>query len=177
MVEKFGIPNIDSPHCTRELKTRPIKKWADRKFGHNKYVQAIGFRADEKARAGDRRGKIYPLIDTWPTAEWMVRKFWGTMPFDLGLKDYEGNCDLCWKKSLAKRITILHENSNVGKQWSEWEASGEYIFDRDGIPVPKLVEIAGRFKFRRQRDKSEVSSLMPELFDIDIHRESKCNCG
>lgn len=176
MVQKFGIPNKDFPHCTRELKERPMKKWAADVVG-GEFVWAIGFRADEKRRAGNIEGKIFPLIHTWPTSERLVREFWATRPFDLELKDYEGNCDLCWKKSLSKRLTIISENPEIVRQWAEWEAYGEYVFDRDGLSILQLLEISGREKFKRAKDKYATACKMPELFGLDLLRESHCHCG
>jgi hypothetical protein len=53
----------------------------------------------------------------------MVREFFGASRIDLGLKDYEGNCDLCFKKSLKKRLTIIKENPEkremVGLIWNK----------------------------------------------------------
>lgn len=176
MVQKFGIPNKNFPHCTRELKERPMAKWAAETIGSNA-VWAIGFRADEKRRAGNANGRIFPLITTWPTSERMVRGFWANMPFDLELRDYEGNCDLCWKKSLAKRLTIISENPEVAKQWKEWEKSGDYIFDRDGITIEQMESISTANKFRAAKDKYATACKMPELFGIDLLRESHCHCG
>lgn len=174
MVKKFGIPNIDFPHCTRELKERPMGKWANENVVGD-YVWAIGMRADEKKRQKFGTDKIYPLITTWPTNERMVRDFWSRMPFDLKLKDYEGNCDLCWKKSLAKRLTIIAENPDVVKQWEEWEQSSEYVFDRDGFTINQIKQMAQR-PFKKTMDKHELRQQFPELDLIDMFRESSCTC-
>ena len=176
MVRKFGIPNKEFPHCTRELKERPLRKFARAIFGDD-FVSAIGFRADETTRASADPAKIYPLIQMWPTNERMVRDWWKSQPFDLRLKDYEGNCDLCWKKSLLKRLTLISEGGpNVWRQWAEWEATDEYVFDRDGFTLLELVEMSSR-PFKRAIDKDKVRELMPELFDIDMFAESKCHCA
>lgn len=175
MVKKFGVPNIDFPHCTRELKERPTGKWADEVVGGD-YVWAIGMRADEKKRQKFGTNKIYPLITTWPTNERMVRYFWDGMPFDLGLKDYEGNCDLCWKKSLAKRLTIIAENPEVVAQWEKWEEASEYVFDRDGFTLNQIKQMAQR-PFKKTMDKHELRQQFPELDLVDIFCESSCTCG
>jgi len=47
VIKKYGIPNMDFPHCTRELKIRPIHAFAKVYFGSVDYVSAIGIRADE----------------------------------------------------------------------------------------------------------------------------------
>lgn len=174
MVSKFGIPNKEFPHCTRELKERPMQKWAMDNFG-NDYVFAIGMRADERKRASARPKRVYPLINTWPTSEPMVRLFWKKQLFDLGLKDYEGNCDLCWKKSLRKRLAIINENPDVIKQWKEWEDSGEFVFDRNGFTMDEIAGLA-KAKFRPVMDKMEVIDMAPFLFDVDMDLESKCSC-
>jgi len=175
MVKKFGIPNKDFPHCTRELKERPMGKWAKDCFGDN-YIWALGMRADERHR---QKGgsKIYPLITTWPTNERMVRDFWSRMPFDLNLKDYQGNCDLCWKKSLNKRLTIISENPAIVEQWREWESGSEYVFDRSGLTIDEISRMATSKKFKKAVDKHELRKLFPELELIDIDAESSCTCA
>lgn len=106
----------------------------------------------------------------------MVRDFWSRMPFDLGLKDYEGNCDLCWKKSLAKRLTIISENPAVVEQWEKWEKSSEYVFDRDGFTLQQTKEMANR-PFKKTMDKHELRQKFPELDMVDIFSESSCSCS
>lgn len=175
MVKKFGIPNIDFPHCTRELKERPMGKWAKDVVRGN-YVWAIGMRSDERKRQKFDKNKVYPLITTWPTNERMVRDFWSRMPFDLELRDYEGNCDLCWKKSLAKRLTIIAENPAVVEQWQSWESRSEYVFDRDGFSLEKIKKMAQR-PFKKTMDKHELRQQFPELELIDMFCESSCTCG
>lgn len=179
MIEKYGLPNKDYPHCTRELKLRPITKFANEIIGDN-WQHAIGIRADEPARQKPDPKKVYPLVEWWPTWEIMVRSFWAGMPFDLELKDYEGNCDLCWKKSLRKRLTIIKENPGIERQWGEWEAASEYVFDRDEIKISELLEMS-KNPFSAVQDKFELSKLAPTLFEIECElnfdRESSCFCS
>lgn len=179
MNEKYGIPNKDFPHCTRELKQRPIAKFLDDTIGKGKYYTAIGLRIDEKIRlnrlSAEKNNYIYPLIDDFPTFEAQVRNFWDSMPFDLELKDYEGNCDLCWKKSRRKRLTLIAENPGIEKQWAEWEEKDEYTFDRDGLAISKLVEMSSR-PFRRAADQHELRKQAPSLFESDMDVEQHCMC-
>ncbi len=179
MVQKFGIPNKQFPHCTRELKERPIKKWADENIGAANYITAIGMRADERRRVKTSDSKIYPLCTIWPTTEFMVRDFWARQSFDLGIKDYQGNCDLCWKKSRRKRLTLIAENPEIITDWMEWESQSEYVFDRDNYSIQELVEMSAK-PFRKVLDKYELSLLSPELYEIDvmcgIDDESSCTC-
>ena len=61
VVEKYGIPSKMYRSCTRELKERPMHKYAKSVFGHVHYLTAIGIRSDEKHRVGSRPNFIYPL--------------------------------------------------------------------------------------------------------------------
>ncbi|MEZ4941791.1 MAG: hypothetical protein R3D58_13005 [Saprospiraceae bacterium] len=179
VIAKYGLPGKDAPLCSKELKTRPISKWAKDNFGTD-YQMAIGIRIDERSRQKPDKYKVYPLIDWFPTWELMVRSFWAKMDFDLGLKDYEGNCDLCWKKSLRKRMTLISERPGIETQWEAWEkADGEYTFDRDGFTIGQIREMAAG-KFNSAKDKFELCQLQPTLFGlsegIDVDKEAKCMC-
>lgn len=176
-IKKYGIPSQHYPHCSRDLKTTPIEKFAKRLF--KDYEMAIGFRMDETQRINPKTAKqrrfVFPLVDLWPTWNIQVRQFWAQQPFDLQLKDYEGNCDLCWKKSQRNRLTILAENPGIGDQWQAWEESSDFIFDRDGISVAQLKQIAAHSKFRRSIDKLELASITPTLFD-NLDSAAVCMC-
>jgi hypothetical protein len=79
---------------------------------------------DEFDRMSDKKTAkrlIYPLIKHWPSTKQEVSEFWAKMPFDLGLDAYQGNCDFCWKKSLAKRVRIAKENPEKLDWWQEME--------------------------------------------------------
>lgn len=49
----------------------------------------------------------------------------GPLPqgFDLGLKDYEGNCDLCFLKGPAKIKRLIRDNPSMVEWWKGMEAS------------------------------------------------------
>lgn len=102
-IEKFGIPNVQNMSCTRELKEYPINRYLSANGWKPKvYDKAIGIRSDEL----DRVGKYwYPLIKIDATKP-MINAFWDKMPFRLEIKGWEGNCKVCWKKSIRKLITI-----------------------------------------------------------------------
>ena len=115
MVSKYGIPNRTSPHCTRELKERPIKALGNAIFGRGQYFTAIGIREDEFDRMNeDKESKkyLYPLIskDFTPQTKKKINSFWAAMPFRLNLKGYEGNCKVCWKKHFHKLYQIAKES-------------------------------------------------------------------
>lgn len=160
---KYGIPNKHSPHCTRELKETTIKKYVRDVCGNN-YKMAIGIRADERIRINMNRAKkyqwIYPLVYDTPTTKRDVMEFWKKQNFDLQLPDYLGNCDLCWKKSLKKRIQILQEKPQLGDWWENEESKSEYVFDRDNNTIGDI------------RKMSKEQSKQISLFDNDV----SCSC-
>jgi len=142
-------------------------------------VRVIGIRADElhrKSVNAESEKIIYPLCDEIPFNERMVREFWSKQSFDLGLKDYEGNCDLCFKKSLKKRLTIIKENPKKAKWWLRMEEkySSEEIprFDlRTNKSIQQLVEMAQR-PFTKAKDLHELSQEQCDLFEY----ETDCFC-
>jgi 3'-phosphoadenosine 5'-phosphosulfate sulfotransferase (PAPS reductase)/FAD synthetase len=179
MLEKYPLPNNMASNCTRELKQRPIDAYIRDNFKDYNVTRIIGIRADEAHRKSihaKRDNIIYPLCDEIPFNERMVRDFWSKQTFDLGLKDYEGNCDLCFKKSLKKRLTIIKENPDSAKWWLEMEQkySSEEIprFDlRTNKSISQLVEMAQR-PFTKAKDLHELSQEQCDLFEY----ETDCFC-
>lgn len=123
MIIAYGLPNNEFPHCTRELKTSPIQAYAKKYFKNQEYWTAIGIRADEIDRVNSNRIKnkiYYPLVEANITKA-DVNAFWRDQEFRLNLKGYEGNCDLCWKKSTRKLLTLIVENPEIINWWQEME--------------------------------------------------------
>lgn len=111
---KYGIPNMISPQCTSRLKTDPMHYYVRKTLGWDKdYDTAIGIRMDETRRVSknaDTNNIVYPLIDWFPSDKIDVNDFWEDMPFTLEIKEHQGNCKWCWKKSLKKHYMLLEEN-------------------------------------------------------------------
>lgn len=127
MIKKHGIPNAKFPHCTRELKTYPINNYV-RSLGLTDWDMAIGIRADESSRAVRKPRYVYPLIKDFPTTKHTVSAFWAKQSFILRLKGYEGNCDMCWKKSKRKLLTLLIERPELAGWWNSIEVQyGQYV--------------------------------------------------
>lgn len=179
MLKKYPLPNNMASNCTRELKQRPIYAYLRDNYKDYDITRIIGIRADEAHRKSvnaELEKVIYPLCDEIPFNERMVREFWSRQSFDLGLKDYEGNCDLCFKKSLKKRLTIIKQNPDSAKWWLEMEQkySSEEIprFDlRTNKSIAELVEMAQR-PFTKAQDLHELSQQQCELFEF----ETDCFC-
>jgi len=126
IIKKYGIPNPATPHCTRELKQKPIKAFAKVWFGGQPYHTAIGIRRDEIDRMNanaKEMGFIYPLINSKmiPMTKPMINLYWKSMPFRLELKGYQGNCTTCWKKSDKKLFQIAKENPSAFDFMNEME--------------------------------------------------------
>ena len=111
VIKKYGIPNHASPHCTRELKLRPITAYI-KNMGWGDYDTAIGIRIDEIDRIDKNaltKNFIYPLCDS-KTTKADINDYWKSQRYRLVLLEHQGNCKWCWKKSLKKLLTIAKES-------------------------------------------------------------------
>lgn len=178
MLRKYPLPNNMASNCTRELKQRPIDKYV-KQLEYKDVYTAMGIRFDERHRESNtakQQNIIYPLIYDLQVDSSFIRKWWDRQPFDLKLKDYEGNCDLCFKKSLKKRLTIIQENPKVAEWWNNMEQNynSEVIprFDlRTNKSIEELVEMAKQ-PFAKAEDLHELNKNQIDLFDF----ETDCFC-
>jgi hypothetical protein len=179
MLTKYPMPNNMASNCTRELKQRPIDAYLRENYRGFKIVRVIGIRADEahrKSNNADKENLIYPLCDELKVNSKFIRDWWENQSFDLKLKDYQGNCDLCFKKSLKKRLTIIKENPNVANWWEKMENkySSEIIprFDlRTNKSITEMKQLA-KLPFQKAEDLHELSKQQCNLFDF----ETDCFC-
>jgi hypothetical protein len=182
MLEKYPMPNTFASNCTRELKQSPIKKYVQT-LGYDEVFTAMGIRYDERHRvsmSAERDKIIYPLINDIKVDAKFVRNWWRKQPFDLELKDYEGNCDLCFKKSIRKKLTIIKENPSIADWWLEMESrfGTEKIprFDlRSNISIQELIEMAKQ-PFKSVKDVFELNKQQGSLFDDFLDYETDCFC-
>jgi hypothetical protein len=182
VISKYGITNKNYPHCTRELKQMPIKKYMQF-LGYKDWITAVGIRADEQHRIN--RGSdtnfinpYFPLNDLIKVDESFIRNWWSRQDFDLALKDYQSNCDLCWKKSKRKKLTLISEDVLVADWWLKMEKKygGDYQFDqREGLTIPDLVELAKK-PFQKAIDKHELKKMQESMFDPEMDIETDCFC-
>lgn len=190
MIKKYGLPSKLWRHCTRELKEIPIHKYAKEIFNGKDYFTALGIRADEKHRISSDTKKIYPLAEL-NIDEKFVRGWWKMQDFDLQIKDYEGNCDLCFLKSKRKKLTILVESLNKNDTelmyfWKDLEemytTEQQPLFDvYRNLSLHDLVKEAnqirwGKQRFRMQLDKEEERSLQINFFEPEYDLEFDCFC-
>jgi hypothetical protein len=183
MLKAYPMPNPFVSNCTRELKQTPMNKYI-KSLGYNEVLTAIGIRYDERHRKSNtakEQNIIYPLCDDIKVDSNFIRSWWDKQCFDLELKDYEGNCDLCFKKSLRKRLTIIKENPSSAKWWLDMEkkyGTEQYPrFDlRTNKTIDEIIDLSKK-PFRTVEDKHEISKKQTSLFDnLDMDRETDCFC-
>lgn len=179
MLKKYPLPNNMASNCTRELKLRPVEAFIRNNYKDSGVYRIIGIRADEQHRKSNNATSeklLYPLCDEIKVDAKFIRNWWENQTFDLELKDYEGNCDLCFKKSLKKRLTIVKENPKIAEWWEKMENkySSETIprFDlRTNKSVTEIKELAKK-PFTKAKDLHELSKVQIELFNF----ETDCFC-
>lgn len=154
VIQKYGIPNTNFPHCTRELKIRPIHAFAKTFFGSKEYVSAIGIRADEVDRI-QKGNFIYPLIKMGITKE-KVNAFWSQMYFNLNLPEYMGNCAECWKKSFKKLNLIASEGGG------EWIERMERLYEHHVPEGQKHGRKTPINFFRGDKNWNDIKTLSPK---------------
>ncbi|MCL6653505.1 hypothetical protein A6R70_14525 [Agrobacterium rubi] len=180
---KRRLPNTFQRWCTTFLKIYAKDAIVRDKLGlePGEYLEVIGLRNDEGGRilkgfanadVGKRKVR-YPLAKA-KVVKADILRFWlgeNTDPkdlkhplpqgFDLGLRDYEGNCDLCFQKGKGIRKRIIRDAPHLSPWWHEQEFNHDGWFDsRDR--VIQLVE-----QVRRS----------PTLFDETDDMEYDVECG
>lgn len=184
-IARYGIPNMASIHCTRELKLRPITSYL-RSIGWKRftYLSAIGIRSDEMDRINKKYKEeklYYPLISDRPMTKPKINFWWDTQPFRLNLKGYQGNCKWCYKKSDNKLKLIAQENPEV----FDFPIRMEEKYG-DWIPPDRLKELIEEGKdipteFRFFRGHKSAKDILEEsktfdrsvLDDSDVYDDSE----
>lgn len=176
-IQKYGIPNMAFPHCTRELKYRPIHSYAA-SLGWTDYETAIGIRTDERRRVskGATADKIvYPLLDWFPSDKQDVNSFWEDQSFSLGMQEHEGNCRWCWKKSDAKLLRLMTENPAI----FDFPERMERTYPRVGAEFLKDPAARNRTFFRGNRGVEDLRRLHAEVGSriIPINPDDDAGCS
>lgn len=195
VVKKYGLPNNNFLHCTRELKENPIMSYME-SLGHRKgftrngvfhrasYETWVGIRIDEPKRLGGRKNgmqfKVHPLAgDSDSEFDLTVDKqdvfdFWGEMPFDLDLPEHLGNCVDCHKKSFNKLFKVardmgekeFYHSAYLDSQYSEVKAQ-----EIDGRIIP-------RKRFRGYTDTKQLIQMFRDSeFNPANHDDESGSCS
>lgn len=190
MIKCYGLPCKPFPHCTRELKTSPANRLI-KDLSSGEYLRAIGIRADEIDRVSNNRKEerfYYPLIEDVYTTKQHVNRFWNSQDFRLQLKGYEGNCDLCWKKSNRKLLTLIIEKPELVGWWDEMELKysdyypehrnrknkGEKMsFFRKNLTIQDLVKMSKDLT-EKAEDDSKIYGIQSTLWGYDLDSSNGC---
>lgn len=147
------LPNVVSRGCSMQLKIRTAMRYLF-SIGCKEYAPIIGIRKDEEHRSTQILANCdpfehvrFPLVELGVTVN-DVNAFWSGNAFDLKLKSYEGNCDLCFLKAKWKRILLCRENPSMVDWWKGWEAKkntgqcGDGKYFRLGEPYADIEALA-----------------------------------
>lgn len=185
VIAKYGIPNKNFPHCTRELKLKPMTSYL-RAIGWEagSYTTAIGIRADEMDRVNPkyREQRLwYPLLGLGITKA-DILGWWAQQPFDLEIREHHGNCTWCWKKSLRKHLTLIHESPEIfdfprrmERDYAMAGPRGEpQVFFRGGLSTDDLFRKAQEpfVPFMEGDDQRQMSMLL----DMDLANGCSESC-
>lgn len=144
------LPNPVARFCTVELKILPAIALM-RDHGYEEHDNFIGFRADEpdrvaKVRASPSGGKAgvdrHMPLAVAGIGRLDVHRFWNAQPFNLNLPDnagktMHGNCDLCFLKPPAQRLSLIREKPTRAVWWIAKEASIQSSRIADGSRFTK----------------------------------------
>lgn len=148
------LPNPRVRSCSAQLKSRTMARylWSKRIYEFTSY---IGYRSDETDRA----------VELLKSRDLLPGNTFAQQPFDLRLEQFEGNCDLCFMKSVPKRLEIIRRNPQSAQWWSEWEKKKK-----------KTTTEGFGSRWRREQSYEDLAKrALIELPKVDeIHDPSGC---
>ena len=161
------LPNPVAPWCSSELKQRTMRRWMVAQ-GYEDWTSVVGLRADERKRVARMNGQKLeggwiemPLASAGVSVD-DVAQHWSVQPFTLQLRAYEGNCDLCFKKSKRKIQTIMVEHPEFSPWWETREEQTGARWRDDRPPYVRL------------RINAQAQIALP--IDIDDDVDLPCAC-
>lgn len=193
LAAKKYLPNPVTSFCTIELKIRTTYRWLRSEYGWARWLNVVGFRADEMhrvVRAGIRNSKKKERFrTTCPLAKARATKadvmaFWALQPFDLELAGaWEGNCDGCFKKNRAAIERMFRDHPDRMDWWPSMEGIGG---KRLGVAQGKFGPETTLFRADREsyaaiRKHVQRSPLLPGINDSpetwDVFADCEGGCG
>jgi 3'-phosphoadenosine 5'-phosphosulfate sulfotransferase (PAPS reductase)/FAD synthetase len=167
IAKKKYLPNAVTRFCTVELKIRVMRDFA-RSCGWDRWANVIGLRYDEGLRVLKALARNDDAKERWvcamPLSKAKVKRqdvmdFWSQQSFDLQLKSYEGNCDLCFLKARAKLSAIIRENPGIERWWADMESVTK---------VPFVTERSYADLAQQARDQGHLfSGWMDDEHDVE----------
>ena len=166
------LPNQAMRFCTSELKILTIERFL-RWLGWSDELHMIGLRADEMKRVADTktnaakndRRVLCPLAADGVTKS-NVLAFFKTQSFDLQLKHYEGNCDMCFLKGWHKRLRIAEEHPDLIERGDDRER------ERSASFVSKPTPSYGRIL-----ESAQKQTRLPIIADWEADDTQSIDCA
>ena len=135
IADRQMLPNPVTRYCTQQLKIRTMEMFM-RAQGYERWNNAVGLRWDEMHRVfkqlernekgSDRFTAIMPMANqATQVREADVLTWWAHQPFNLEIRGYEGNCDLCFLKSERTLLRLIRDNPGIEMWWANQEAQHE----------------------------------------------------
>lgn len=185
ITKKQMLPNSVMRFCTIELKIRVMKKYCQRVMRWDHWRNVVGLRFDELHRvnaAATRNAtrnatRKEPFVTKCPMARAKHTKphvmgFWRAQSFDLGLRDYEGNCDYCFLKGQGK-IKRQMQDAFVSPDW--WIRQEQRGIAGDG--TAGTFRPADRPNYAQMAEWVHRNPLMPGLEPPEFEFDDETACA
>lgn len=133
IADRQMLPNPVTRFCTQQLKIRTQEMFM-RAQGYDRWNNAVGLRFDEMRRVFRQIERNEKKIDRFtaimPLAKARVREpeiiaWWAQQPFNLTIRGFEGNCDLCFLKAERTLMRLVRDNPGMHEWWAEQERLNE----------------------------------------------------
>lgn len=175
--KKGYLPNAVTRFCTLEAKVRVMRDFC-LSLGWKKWSNVVGLLYDEGHRVLKAIDRNHTGKERWTTVMPLskgritvrdVAAFWREQPFDLGLKHYEGNCDLCFLKGRGSLKAIMRERPGASEWWSAQEQT---------VTSKRATSAGARFVTEYSyADLQREVDQQPHLFDDLPDEEHDAECG
>jgi hypothetical protein len=110
-------------------------------------------------------------VPLFPMDKPTIIDWWEDQPFNLKLKDHQGNCMWCWKKSLKKLVTIAKETPQAFDFLLRMEAEHGRTGAGSALGEPRTF-----FReFRSAKDIIGISKIVTPLPLFDSEESSGCS--
>jgi 3'-phosphoadenosine 5'-phosphosulfate sulfotransferase (PAPS reductase)/FAD synthetase len=184
---KQMAPNPVMRFCSIKLKVQTAKRFAQQTLGWKHWSNIVGLRHDEGHRIlkllarNDSNKEPFkakaPLGNARITKRDVLAFWWGEgrnfdtreapQGFDLGLRDYEGNCDLCFLKSRAKKVTIIREHPEAAAWW----------MDAEVLARQRATGRGGQFRADSNYAELEAEARSQAVLDFGDDDDDDAECG
>jgi 3'-phosphoadenosine 5'-phosphosulfate sulfotransferase (PAPS reductase)/FAD synthetase len=175
------LPNPVTRYCTSALKINTMDAFM-RAQGYARWNNAVGLRWDEMHRVfkqlarnetgNNRYTAVMPMAkQATKVTRPMVLDWWARQPFNLQLRGYEGNCDLCFLKGEKSLKRLIRDNPGVADWWTaqERKAVGR---TRD----PRMANFNKAFTYAELTASVKTSPLL-DLDYMSDEDEFDAECG